>query len=196
MIMLRQALSRPWLAALTLLVLCGTAAAQVPVKPCTDYINTTLGTHDCLGVSAANPFQITGPVTATPATPAAGSGNAGYPTGATPVGNAFSGADTTTAAATLPAAAGKFTYIAGFTVSGLGATATTTVNVTVGTLVGSTTPTYSYVFQTGATVVDTSVSVLYSPAIPANAINLPITVTVPGAAGNTATQINAWGYQQ
>ncbi len=122
-------------------------------------------------------------------------GAAGYPAGATPIGGAFSGADTTTQAATLALASGKTTYICGFTVSGLGATGATTVAVTVATLVGSTTLTYSYVFPAGATVVATSIGKEYSPCIPASAAAAAITITVPGAAGNTATQINAWGFQ-
>ena len=114
----------------------------------------------------------------------------------TTVGNAFSGADTTSQAATLALAAGKTTYICGWTVSGLGATGATTVQIVVATLVGSSSPNYSYVFPAGATVVATSAGATYSPCIPANAAASAITVTVPGAAGNTATQINAWGYQQ
>lgn len=122
-------------------------------------------------------------------------GAAGYPAGATPIGGAFSGADTTSQAATLALASGKTTYICGFTVSGLGATGATTVNVTVATLVGSVTLTYSYVFPAGATVVATSIGREYSPCIPASAAAAAITITVPGATGNTATQINAWGFQ-
>jgi hypothetical protein len=113
----------------------------------------------------------------------------------TPITGVFSGADTTTAAATLAGTAGKTTYICSVTVSGLGATAATPVTVTVATLAGGNTMSYSYVFPLGATVPSTPLAVNYNPCIPAGAAATAITVTVPGAAGNTATQINATGYQ-
>jgi len=118
------------------------------------------------------------------------------PTGQTQVLGAFSGADTASAAATLAGTAGKTTFICGFSVSGLGSTAGGAVSVTVATLTGATTLTYSYVFAAGAAVANTPIQFPYSPCLPANAVNTAITVTVPGQAGNTATQINAWGYQQ
>jgi hypothetical protein len=173
--MLRRALSscRAAAALAAAVFLCGGAKAQ---------------TVACSGPAAGNCVPV---VQVSP-----GAGLAGFPFGATPVGNAFSGADTATAAATLPAAAGKFTYICGFTVSGLGATSATPVSVSVATLTGSVTPNYSYVFAAGAAVLNTFLNVTYSPCVPASAVNSTIAVTVPGAAGNTATQINAWGYQQ
>jgi hypothetical protein len=125
-----------------------------------------------------------------------GAGAAGFPAGATPITAVFSGADTATASATLAAVAGKFTYICGFTVSGLGSTAGATVIATVATLAGGNTLSYSYVFVASATGADTPVNQVFSPCIPASAANAVITATVPGSAGNTATQINAWGYQQ
>jgi len=110
----------------------------------------------------------------------------------------FSGADTTTATATLPAAAGKLTYICGFNISGLGATAATTVSPTIATLAGGNTFTLSggYTFAAGATVNNTLASFTFPLCVAANAVNSTIVVTVPGAAGNTSTFINAWGYQQ
>jgi hypothetical protein len=124
-----------------------------------------------------------------------GTGPGGNPAGATPVTGVFSGADTTTAAATLAGAAGHTTYICNFTVSGLGATAQTPVTVTVATLTGGNTLSYSYVFVAGATLPNTPLAVNYTPCLAASAAATAITVTVPGAAGNTATQINASGYQ-
>jgi hypothetical protein len=118
------------------------------------------------------------------------------PTGQTQVTGAFSGADTTTQAATLAGTAGKTTFICGFSVSGLGSTAGGQVSVTVATLTGPTTLTYSYVFAAGAAVANTPIQFTYNPCLPASAVNTAITVTVPGQAGNTATQINTWGYQQ
>jgi hypothetical protein len=125
----------------------------------------------------------------------AGTGVAGFPAGSTPISAVFSGADTTTAAATLAAAAGKTTYISGFTVAGLGSTAGGPVTVTVSGLVGGTTQSYSYVYTASATTPNTPLQVTFNQAIPGNAVNTAIVVTVPGQAGNTATQINAWGFQ-
>jgi hypothetical protein len=122
-------------------------------------------------------------------------GGLALPTGATPITGTFSGADTTTAAATLAGVASKTTYICSFTVTGLGATAATPVTVTVATLIGSTTLSYTYFFPAGAAVPSQPLVINYSPCIASNAVNTAITITVPGAAGNTATQINATGYQ-
>ena len=107
----------------------------------------------------------------------------------------FSGADTSSQNVTVgPGASGTLAYICGFTVSGLGATSGTNVSVTVGALVGNKTLTYSYSFAAGAAVLSTALIVNFAMCIPANAQDSAITVTVPGAAGNTATQINAWGF--
>jgi hypothetical protein len=124
------------------------------------------------------------------------SGGGTLPSGATPVTGTFSGADTTTQAITLAGTAGKTTYICSFSVSGLGATAGTSVTVTVATLLGSSTLSYSYFYQAGATVANTPLVVNYPQCIAANAAATAITITVPGAAGNTLTQINASGFQQ
>jgi hypothetical protein len=117
------------------------------------------------------------------------------PSGATAVTGTFSGADTTTQSATLAGVAGHTTYICNFSVTGLGSTAGGAVTVTVATLVGATTLSYSYVYAVGVGVANASLSQTYSPCIAANAANTAITITVPGSAGNTATQINASGYQ-
>lgn len=107
----------------------------------------------------------------------------------------FSGADTTTATATLPASAGKVTFICGFTVGGLGATALANGVATVTGLLGAATLNYTYSMPAGATVVTTTpLNVAFSPCLSTGAVNTAIVVTVPGAAGNTATTISAWGY--
>jgi hypothetical protein len=118
---------------------------------------------------------------------------AGVPTSVTAV---FTGADTASATATLSAAAGQFTYICGFNVSGLGATAATSVTPTVTGLPNTLTYTGAFTFAAGATVADAAVSFTYAPCLPSSAVNTGIVVTVPGAAGNTALSINAWGYRQ
>lgn len=127
-------------------------------------------------------------------TPLAVAGGA-YPSGATPITATFSGADTSSSAATLAAAAGKTTYICGFTVSGLGATALTNVTVAVTGLTGAGTLNYTYSMPAGATVAATPLNVPLSPCVPGNAVNTAIVVTVPGGAGNTNTTISAQGYQ-
>jgi len=121
--------------------------------------------------------------------------NPSYPPRASAVTAVNSAADTTTLAAALPAATGQWTYICGFTVSGLGATTGVGTPVTVATLVGGNTATYEYSFVTGATLANPVLSINYTPCIPASAINAAITVTVTGAAGNTATNIVVQGYQ-
>jgi hypothetical protein len=146
-------------------------------------------TINCSGPTGGNCV----PVVQVPTAPR----QAGYPANSTPITAVFSGADTTTAAATLAApSAGKFDYICGYTVSGLGSTAGGGVSVTVATLAGGNTLTYSYVFAAAVGAQNTPISFTYNPCIPASAAVAAITVTVPGQAGNTATQINAWGYQQ
>jgi hypothetical protein len=112
------------------------------------------------------------------------------------VNGTFSGADTTTAAATLAGVSGKTTYICGFQVSGLGATAATFVNIAVASVVGGNTLNFAYTFPAGVTVIATPVLQPFNPCVPANALGTVITVTVPGAAGNTSTNISAWGFQQ
>jgi len=115
-----------------------------------------------------------------------------------PVTGVFSGADTSSQAVTLTGATNKTTYICGFTISGLGATSATAVVATVASLAKGdgtgVTWSYTYVFASGATTVSQPLVVQFSMCIPASAIGASITVTVPGAAGNTATQINAHGY--
>ena len=92
---------------------------------------------------------------------------AGYPADSTPITAAFSGADTASAAATLAApAAGKFDYICGYTVSGLGSSGGGGVSVTVATMAGHNTLTYSYVFAAGVGVQNTPVSFTYNPYNP------------------------------
>jgi hypothetical protein len=114
----------------------------------------------------------------------------------TPVTGTFSGADTTTAAATLTGVAGKTTYICGFQVNGLGLTTGATVQVAVATIAPGNTLNFAYTFPTGAAVVATPITQTFSPCLPASAAGANITVTVPGGAGNTSTNISAWGYLQ
>lgn len=114
---------------------------------------------------------------------------------ATPVtansGNVAAGVAT----ATLPAAAGKTTYICGFTITSAGSTAAAVVSPTVtNTITG--TLTFTYVSVAGATLANQSLIVPFNPCVPANAANTTIPVSLPSlGAGNTNTTVNAWGFQ-
>jgi hypothetical protein len=97
--------------------------------------------------------------------------------------------------ATLPAAAGKITYICGFSVSPGSAATAITIQVVV---VANSTFTWAVgapvtaVGTTGATFTQT-----FLPCIPASGTNTAITVT-SGALGTSGinNDVNAWGYQQ
>lgn len=100
--------------------------------------------------------------------------------------------------ATLPAAAGKTTYICGFQFAGTNATAANpATNVTItGTISG----TLNFGFPTlaaGAAVANTPpVGEVFTPCIQASAINTPIVVNGPAlGAGATLVTVTAWGYQ-
>lgn len=120
--------------------------------------------------------------------------NGTYPVGAIGVSGVFAGADTSSSAATLTGSPGRTTYICGFNVNGLGATAATTVNVAVATVIGGNSLSFQYIMPLGAGVASVPVGTTFSPCVPANAVGSSLTVTVPGAAGNTSTNISAWGY--
>lgn len=96
--------------------------------------------------------------------------------------------------AAIPAAAGKTSWLTGFEVTGDGATAGSTIVVTV------TTPTvranYELTVPAGAAVAVTSLIVALPTPIPGDAANTPVTVNVPSfGAGNTNAAVNAHGYQ-
>ena len=121
--------------------------------------------------------------------------NPTYPPRATAVAVVSSGADTASATAAIPALVGQTGYICGFDVSGLGSTAGANVTVTVGPLaIAGSNLSYPYVFTASAATLNTMLARNFSPCIPSNAQNTAITVTVPGSAGNTTTNINVYGY--
>jgi hypothetical protein len=100
--------------------------------------------------------------------------------------------------ATLPAAAGKTTYICGFQFTGTNATAANpATNVTItGTISG----TLNFGFPTlaaGAAVANTPpVGEVFAPCIQASASNTAIVVNGPAlGAGATLVSVSAWGYQ-
>lgn len=110
-----------------------------------------------------------------------------------PLNGVFSGADTGGQSASITASAGMTPYITGFRVDGLGATAATNVTVTI-TGTSSGTLSYTYSFVAGATTPNTPLDVKLPVPI-ASSVGGTITVSVPGAAGNTNTNINLYGYQ-
>jgi hypothetical protein len=120
----------------------------------------------------------------------------GIASGQTAVTGVFSGADTTTAAASLAATAGKTNFVCEISIDGLGATAIGNVLATLAGLAGGNTLTYQYSMPAGATVPSVPVVRTFNPCKSASAVNTAITLTVPGAAGNTSTNINIGGYQQ
>ena len=118
-------------------------------------------------------------------------------TGHVPLGAALEVGSANAAAAnnqTLAAAAGKTTYISGFDVSGLGATAGSTIAVTVTGL--SNTLTFYYTVPAGVTAAAPNLSIRFDPPLPASAPNTAIVVNVPSfGAGNTTAAASAYGFQ-
>ncbi|HET7713844.1 MAG TPA: hypothetical protein VFK94_06415 [Patescibacteria group bacterium] len=95
---------------------------------------------------------------------------------------------------TLAGAAGKRTYITGFHVGGLGATAASVISVTITGI--SSTMTYRFSVPAGATAAAPFLDVEFTRPIPASADNTAIVVNVPSfGAGNTAADASARGFQ-
>lgn len=117
-----------------------------------------------------------------------------YPAGATPVNATSGNIANNVAAATLPATAGKTTYLTGFEVTGSGATAALVVTVTVtgAALIAS----YTYSFALGVTVENTPLIIEFTKPISSGAANTTIVVSCPASgAGGTNNVVNAHGYQ-
>lgn len=101
-------------------------------------------------------------------------------------------------AATLPAVAGKTTYICGFYFTGTNATAanpTTALTIT-GTIGG--TMNFGFPTLAAAATVPNNLPLdeEFIPCIAANALNTPIVVNGPAlGAGATLVTVSAWGYQ-
>ena len=111
-----------------------------------------------------------------------------------PVTNAGTGT-TGAVVATLPAAAGKITYICGFSVSP--GSAATAITITVVMVANST---FTWAVGAPVTAVGTTGTTLtqtFNPCVPASGSNTTITVT-SGALGTSGVNndVNAWGYQQ
>lgn len=126
---------------------------------------------------------------------AGAAGAAGYPAGATPV-NAFPAQVANAACtATLPAAVGKTTYLAGVDFSGAGATASGVAGMSISGLLGGTLLVLVPV-PAGSTVSITPGSLRFNPPIPASGVNVAISAVLSAfGAGNAAAVCSAYGYQ-
>jgi hypothetical protein len=93
---------------------------------------------------------------------------------------------------TLPAAAGKFTYICGFIITSGGTTSATLGDATItGT---QATMHYEYVFPAAGT--QGVLGVTYSPScISSSAVNTAIVLTVPAGGAGTVVEATLWGFQ-
>lgn len=95
---------------------------------------------------------------------------------------------------TLAAAPSMRTYIQGFWITGAGATAGSTIAVTITGLTN--TLTYYLTIPTGASTAIAPQWIEFNPPLPASADNTAIVVNVPSfGAGNTAASAAAWGFQ-
>lgn len=97
--------------------------------------------------------------------------------------------------ATLPAVVNKRTYITGFHVDGLGATAASVIEVTVTGLLGGTLRRKVSVPAGAAVAVAAPLVVDFDVPVPASADNTAIVVNVPSfGAGNTSAVVTARGF--
>lgn len=117
----------------------------------------------------------------------------GYPSGATPISASLAAASTTGTTITLPAAAGKTTYICGVYIAANATAATSGFAFISGTVSGS-----INLFEPIAALPAVGQVVLqpFSPCVPASAPNTAILITTanPGAGGSQV--LSAWGFQQ
>lgn len=111
-----------------------------------------------------------------------------YPTGAFPVTGIGSGS-TGAVVGTLAAAAGRNTYICGFTVSAIGGTAAVGPIVVAGLTGGS------FTFQFSSLAAGANISQTFSPCIPSSGKNTAITVTTTADGSASAVDVNSWGFQ-
>lgn len=114
-----------------------------------------------------------------------------YPAGAIPVTNSAVGTTAATVA-TLPAVAGRTTFIAGFSIKS-NATAAVTGNAIVSGTIGGSLNFNQFTQAVATGVGDTTIT--FSPPVPASALNTTIVVTsaAPGVGG--VISVSAWGYQ-
>jgi hypothetical protein len=114
------------------------------------------------------------------------------PPDAVAIGGASGNVANASAVATLTATTGKRTWICGFSVQAMGATAGAAVALAITGLGG--TFTYTYLAPTGVTV-NAPIAVPFSPCLPALSLSTNVVVTLPAlGAGNTNASVSAWGY--
>lgn len=115
----------------------------------------------------------------------------------TPINASSGNVAAASAVATLAAAAGKTTYIAGLSVTGAGATAASVVSLTLTGLIGGT-MTFNVPVPAGVSVaLGEPINLQFNPPLPASAVNTAIVATLPSlGAGNANAAVNAWGYQK
>lgn len=96
---------------------------------------------------------------------------------------------------TLPAAADEYTFLAGFQITGGGATAASVIAVTVTGVQGGTLN-YAIPVPAGATLGISPLVVNFDPPLRSSAKNTAIVVNVPSfGAGNTNSSAVAYGFQ-
>lgn len=91
---------------------------------------------------------------------------------------------------TLAAAAGKTTYISGFSISTVGSAGDVGPIVIAGLLGGSQT------YHLFSTATGNNLLITFPTPLAASAVNTAITVTTTANATATAVDVNSWGYQQ
>lgn len=118
-----------------------------------------------------------------------------YPSGATALIGGSGNVANASAVGTLTPSATTTAFIAGFEITGAGATVGLPVVVTVSGLLGGT-RSYIYTAAAGALLPNSPLLVAFDPPLPASAINTAIVVTCPAlGAGNTNNAVVAHGYQ-
>lgn len=117
-----------------------------------------------------------------------------YIEGATPLIAGSGNVANASAAATLTGTATTTVYLAGFQVTGTGATGVSVATVTVAGLLGGTRH-YTYTFPAGVTTPCQPLMVAFDPPLPASAVNTAIVVTCPASgAGGTNNTVVAHGF--
>lgn len=118
----------------------------------------------------------------------------GTPTGATSLSAASGNVAAAAATATLPAVSAKTNYLAGFSITGAGATGASVIAVTITGLLGGT-ATYNMAIPAGVTLAVAPLLVNFIPPLPASAVNIAIVVSAASfGTGNTNAAAHAWGY--
>lgn len=121
--------------------------------------------------------------------------SAAYPSGATPVFAAQSGA-ASAIGGTLTSAAGQTVYLQGIIVTGAGATAASVITVTTTNFAGGNNPGFKIAIPAGVTTSINPLILNFGEGIPASAVNTNIAVSVPSfGAGNTDASVFVWGYR-